>query len=74
VKQARRARPIMDAASAKRLCKLLVDWVRLRQHVDQHTGTMMEELIMEVTEGRGFDSTLTKEEIARNLRDAALLT
>src|SRR5690349_5115391 len=73
VKQARRARPIMDAASATRLCKLLIDLVRFRQHMEQHTDTMMEELFMGITEGRGFDSTLTKEEIGRKLREGMLL-
>jgi hypothetical protein len=73
VKKARRARPVIDAASATRLCKLLIDLVQLREGMLQKMTGTVEELFMLISNGKGMDTTMPVDAIAKMLRAEAQL-
>ena len=73
VKKARKTKYVIDAASATRLCKLLIDMVQLRQALLRQMTSSIEELFMVVSDGKGMDTTLPKEAIERLLRAEAQL-
>lgn len=73
VKQARKAKPVIDASSATRLCKLLIDLVQLREATTTKTSEAVNTLFMEITDGKGLETTLPTEAIGRLMRQATQL-
>ncbi|MBP9890838.1 MAG: hypothetical protein KBG84_02945 [Planctomycetes bacterium] len=70
VKQAARTRPIIDAAAATRLSKLLIELVNLRRSVIKTALESVSDMFVYVSDGKAFDSTLTVNELARRLKTA----
>jgi hypothetical protein len=54
----------IDAASATRLCKLLIDLVQLREGMLQKMTGTVEELFMLISNGKGMDTTQPVDTIA----------
>lgn len=69
VKQARRQKPVIDAASAARLCKLLVDLLTLRKTLLGKLYVTEEQLLMVVTDNAGYDTKLEPSQVLERLRE-----
>ena len=70
VKKAARSKPIIDAAAATRLSKLLIELVNLRRSVFKTAIETVGELLLYVSDGKGFESPLSVNELARRLKSA----
>ena len=70
VKKAARIRPIIDAAAATRLSKLLMELVNLRRTVYKTAIDSVSDLMLYVSDGKGFDTALSVNELARRLKTA----
>ncbi len=70
VSKAARAKPIIDAAAATRLSKLLMELVNLRRTVYKTAIESVTDLMMYASDGQGFDTALSVNELARRLKAA----
>lgn len=67
VKKASRNKPIIDDAAATRLSKLLIELVNLHRSVFKTAIENVGELLLFVSDGKGFESPLPVNELAPRL-------
>jgi hypothetical protein len=69
VKEAKRQKPVMDASSAARLCKLLIELVNLRRQIRGRLLQTEEDLLLVVTESEGYETKMEPALILARLRE-----